>query len=336
MPLARSRRSSSASCSLCCSRAAARVRRSGSAPARSRRAALHGERHQLLLGAVVDVALDPPSLTVLGRHQALPRRPELLEVGTKLLGQPHVPQHQPGLRGQVVDELVLRRGERIVRRFRHRERAEQLVAVADGGDLRGVAERRELAVGHRQSAVAGAASPHDAEGRSSAPTRSHTVASRAPVLCPAARHPRQDVFERVGLADTLGELREHLVGRGAFAVHQPVREPVRAIADGIEGHRDRRGGEHREERVAGRADRRADPHDDRQVDGGEERRQQRVDDRLADDDVEVVQAVLQDRDAAGHRHGDAEPEHDDRLERSLPAAEADGEGRRSQDHRRCR
>jgi len=33
---------------------------------------LHGERDELLLGAVVDVALDPVPLGVLRRHQALP------------------------------------------------------------------------------------------------------------------------------------------------------------------------------------------------------------------------------------------------------------------------
>jgi hypothetical protein len=46
---------------------------------------LYGERHELLLGAVVQVPFEPPSLLVLGVNQSLARR-------AKLFDQPDVPR----------------------------------------------------------------------------------------------------------------------------------------------------------------------------------------------------------------------------------------------------
>ena len=70
---------------------------------------LHAERDELLLGAVVDVALELAALGVLGCDQALSRRAELLD-------QTHVAQHRPGLRCEVAHEPLPRWVERIVRR----------------------------------------------------------------------------------------------------------------------------------------------------------------------------------------------------------------------------
>ena len=44
---------------------------------------LHGQRHELLLGAVVDVSFQPPALLVLSRDQPVAGGPEVLD-------QPHV------------------------------------------------------------------------------------------------------------------------------------------------------------------------------------------------------------------------------------------------------
>ena len=57
--------------------------------------------YQLLLGAVVDVALDPSPLGILRGDQAPPRRPQVREPGRQLLPEPDVAQHEPDLRGEV-------------------------------------------------------------------------------------------------------------------------------------------------------------------------------------------------------------------------------------------
>src|SRR5439155_3708420 len=86
---------------------------------------LHRERHQLLLSSVVDVALDAATLLVLRGDQALPGRLELLD-------QPDVSEDQPGLRGEVLDELLLRWSKGIARRHVQRNGTEQVALVPDG------------------------------------------------------------------------------------------------------------------------------------------------------------------------------------------------------------
>ena len=71
---------------------------------------LDGEGDELLLRAVVQVALQAPSLLVLSRDQPLARRTEILD-------EPGVPKNQSGLRGEIGHQLLLDRGERLVRRF---------------------------------------------------------------------------------------------------------------------------------------------------------------------------------------------------------------------------
>ena len=68
---------------------------------------LHRQGDQLLLRAVVDVPFDPAPLLVLRRDEALLRRLEVREACLQVLGQPHVPQHQSDLGGEVGDELFL-------------------------------------------------------------------------------------------------------------------------------------------------------------------------------------------------------------------------------------
>src|SRR5439155_4640871 len=64
-----------------------------------RKLQLHRERNELLLRAVVQVALDLASLFVLRGHESLPR-------GAELLDQPDVPEDQTRLCRQVLDELA--------------------------------------------------------------------------------------------------------------------------------------------------------------------------------------------------------------------------------------
>ena len=73
---------------------------------------LDGQRDELLLCTVVDVAFDTAALAVLGGNEALPRGPQLFEVGPKLLGEPDVAKHQPRLSGQVVHGKMLLRSLR--------------------------------------------------------------------------------------------------------------------------------------------------------------------------------------------------------------------------------
>ena len=64
---------------------------------------LDGQGDQVLLGAVVDVAFQPPPGLVLGGDQPLPG-------GAQVLDQPGVGQRQPGLGGDVGDQLLARLG----------------------------------------------------------------------------------------------------------------------------------------------------------------------------------------------------------------------------------
>ena len=56
---------------------------------------LHGERDQLLLRAVVDVALEPPALRVLRGDQPLLRGLQVLQPCLERLGQPDVASTSP-------------------------------------------------------------------------------------------------------------------------------------------------------------------------------------------------------------------------------------------------
>ena len=76
----------------------------------------------MLLCTVMDVALEASPLRVLGRDDALSRGAQLdrlggdlAKAGLQLRGQPHVAEHLPGLGGQVSDERLFDRGERLPR-----------------------------------------------------------------------------------------------------------------------------------------------------------------------------------------------------------------------------
>ena len=84
---------------------------------------LHTERDELLLRPVVDVALELAPLSVLGGDEALSRRAQLFD-------QPNVAEDRAGLRRKIVHEPPPRRIERVVRRHRDGEGAEQLAVMS--------------------------------------------------------------------------------------------------------------------------------------------------------------------------------------------------------------
>ena len=142
---------------------------------------LHRQRDELLLRPVVDVALQPSPLLVLRRDQPLARRAEVLD-------QPEVLQDQPGLRGEVGEQLVLLGQDRIVRRLRDGERAEQLAPVADRRRRRRTSGNAGSASSLRRDRRFAARGHGPRRGRTHlAPTRSQTVASVAPVPSASSR-----------------------------------------------------------------------------------------------------------------------------------------------------
>ena len=70
-------------------------------------------RDQVLLCAVVQVALQPSPCLVLRRNQPLPRGAQLVEALQQLGGEADVLEHQPSLVGEVLDQFLLDRRERL-------------------------------------------------------------------------------------------------------------------------------------------------------------------------------------------------------------------------------
>ena len=146
------------------------------------------ERDELLLRAVVNVALELAALLVLRGHEALLRALQILEPRTKVLGQADVPQDEAGLRGEVGDELRLRLVHRVVGRHRDGERPEELAPVLDreGGVRLGKHGERAIAI-ERNRAGTVASNGQDAATRSRSCVRSQTSARAAPIPSPTTR-----------------------------------------------------------------------------------------------------------------------------------------------------
>ena len=86
----------------------------------ARQAHLHGQRHEVLLGAVVQVAFELAPLGVAGGHDARPRllqlsvaELQLVEAGLERGVELHVVQRQRDLAGELGQHPVLRLGERL-------------------------------------------------------------------------------------------------------------------------------------------------------------------------------------------------------------------------------
>ncbi len=109
---------------------------------------LHRQGHQLLLGAVVDVALQPTPSGVLGRHDAPAGVLELFD-------QPDVAEHQPGLQREVPQELLLRRREVRVRLGADADGPQELSPMPDGEGQVASGEPREVVPGDPDRTVLG-------------------------------------------------------------------------------------------------------------------------------------------------------------------------------------
>ena len=200
---------------------------------------LDRERHQLLLRPVVDVAFELASFLVLRGDQPLAGRAELLD-------QPHVPQDQARLRREVAHQSLLRRVDRIVRRHRHRQGAEELAPILD---LDGAVRRqpRDATPAHRDRRRLRAVGPDDPRGPELVPDVEPDDGIPGPHgVGEDPRHPGQDVLGRVRAADPIRELREDLVGRRATPVDDPIGDPTRQPDDGPEREADRDRPEDRE------------------------------------------------------------------------------------------
>ena len=217
---------------------------------RVRQLELHRQRDQLLLCAVVDVALDPSALLVLGGDEPLARRAELLD-------QPHACEGPD--RAWAARSATSRSFEPFIGSRRHRdgERTQQLDRVRDAPRLV-VARARTVdpdpgAAGRPTGPVGQCAA-----GRSRSPTRSHTVARSRPIpVAEHLRHARQHVVGGVRLADAAGERGEDLVrcrpaaedqaigdAAARHRAERPEREPDQHAGRDGTGTRSRRGREH--------------------------------------------------------------------------------------------
>jgi hypothetical protein len=92
----------------------------------------------------VEIALQTPSLLVLRGDEPLPRCSEVHEPSLELGGEPNVPKHEPGLRREIGQELLLRRRDRLVRWFGQRKSPEELGLMTHRDRSIGLGERGEL------------------------------------------------------------------------------------------------------------------------------------------------------------------------------------------------
>ena len=178
------------------------------------------QRHEVVLGAVVQVALDPAALAVHLRHQPAPRRRDLLGVGDGG-AQLALQLDLQAVRGEHPAEPVGDVG--------HQPPA--LVAAGEGLGVDG--ERPDLLAlvpdGERRVRLA-----HPAAGR--APARgavAHALAVRGEPDRAGAEGPADGLGDPVeagrvgrGAAGQLGDLGEHPGGRRAGAVEQALGEPL--------------------------------------------------------------------------------------------------------------
>ncbi len=196
-------------------------------------AELHRERHELLLGAIVEVALDLATLLVLGLDQPAARRPELIDTLLQLRGKPGVAEDEAGLRREIFHELVLGGRKRLVPRFDQRQRAEQFRAVPDGDRARHVERGQRIIRSERDRIEARRVGrPRGDRAEFASHAQPHVDPRGAGPASEDRRHPLQDVVQRVRAGHPLREVGEHLIRRRSIAVDQPVRQALCASRSG--------------------------------------------------------------------------------------------------------
>ena len=224
---------------------------------------LHRQCDELLLRAIVDVALQLPALLILGGNDPLTR-------SSNLLDQPNVAQDQTRLGGDVGEELVLGRGHRITGCLLYREGAQQLFLVLHGDNARRAGNVDRPGVHQRDAFVRHRRGPRPLSPKLCSNAEPDVGPHRPRALGEHARGPGKDVLDGEGARHPLGELREHLVRCRPLPVDDAVGESLGPVPHGVEGQRDQRRCENREERVLGRSDDRTDADHDRHVHGGDE------------------------------------------------------------------
>ena len=239
------------------------------------------DRHEPLLGAVVDVALEPAPLLVAGGDDAGARRLDLRELAADLDAQARDLDRQPRRADRAVEQVGTLGQRRIVDDRREREAAAAHGRAHPPGGIRALdhaARRVDLDVAVEAEAQL---EPGIAER-----LREHGAGRLG------RRAPRAQLFE---------EVLDRPQARVAVAVEAAVDEqlhprPQRPNSSG-DGERRRRRGHRR----AG-ADRDPDRERDRREDGRQRRAQRDVDQRPVDQPVDLVEPVAQDRDAHRGRH----------------------------------
>ena len=293
---------------------------------------LHRQRDELLLRAVVDVALEPATSLVLRGDQAFLRGLQLVEALPQLFVQPDVAQHEPRLSGEVGDQLLVRGRHGVARRLADRERAEQLARRFDRVHPIDAWDRGDGAVRQRdRRQTIDVAGPGRDVAQLLVDHEPDVGPFGADALAQDPRHPRQHVLVGIRAADALGELRQHLVRCRALAVHDPVGEPRESCTRRLERERHHHRGHHGEERVVP-AQPGADADDEPEVDQRGEERERAVDQRLADDDVQVVEAEPEDGDPDREREHQERRAPDQRGQRCVLARVAGGDDPDERDH----
>ena len=208
----------------------------------------------MLLGAVVNIALDSPPLVVGGGHDPQPGGLQLGQPRAELLGQPDVAQDQTRLGREIGHQLALNRGETFPRPFGRRQRAERFPLVVDEGDPVGPGDRRHLAVAQgRPPRRPGVSRPAGTRHKLGAIFQPHRRAVGTRAFSKDPGHPGKNVFGGVGTAHPPGELAQRLIRRGPLAEHQPVGQVLHPFPDRLEGHRHHRGRQYRQAQVGPRA-----------------------------------------------------------------------------------
>ncbi len=157
---------------------------------RLRQPHLHAQRHQLLLRSVVDVALETPSLLVLRGDESALRRLQFVEPLSQRLRQADVAQHQPGLRREIGDQLLLGGVHRVVGRHRHREGPELLALMEHGLGAIVVAGGGVGGPGRGDPPRSGRSEPHTSALGAERPRPGRGPSARA--RRPRRRNPRAD------------------------------------------------------------------------------------------------------------------------------------------------
>ena len=196
----------------------------------------------------------------------------------------------------MLQELVFRLGQRLAPRLEQGQRAQQLIPVTYGhcsgrglevGQLRPIGERERIR-------GRGPVGP-DRHRPQLGPDPDPGLGPDGPGGAGQDGHHLRDGFVVVQLAGHIvGNVGQHLVGRGPVAVHQAVGDPAGPLPGGLEEQGDRDGRGDRQPRAVLPPGERSDAQHDPGVHSGQPGRDQAVDDRAVNDDVDLVQPVLQD------------------------------------------